>query len=63
MGSILISIVTYKNNKFDVIFKDDEGHEVTFSGEQKVSEEEFEFINDIAPACVWTRYFDSPDGN
>lgn len=57
MSNILISILTYKDSKFEVIFRDDEGHEITFSGEQKVSEEEFEFINNIAPACVWTRYF------
>ncbi|KKM01144.1 hypothetical protein LCGC14_1797350 [marine sediment metagenome] len=56
MNEILISIVTYNNSKFDVIFRDNEGNEVTLSGEQEVSEEELEFINNIAPACVWTRY-------
>ena len=56
MNEILISIVTYNNSKFDVIFRDNEGNEVTLSGEQEVSEKELEFINNIAPACVWTRY-------
>jgi hypothetical protein len=53
---ILISVVTYNDGKFEVILKDDEGREVSFLGEQKLSEEDFEFVNEIAPACVWTRY-------
>ena len=55
--SILISIVTYNNGEFDVMIEDDESHKsITLSGEQRVTDEEFEFINEIAPACVWTKW-------
>ena len=54
---LLISIVTYNDGAFDVIFQDpDTYEEITLSGQQRVTGEEFEFINRIAPACVFTRY-------
>ena len=54
---IALSFCTYNNGTFDVMVKDvATGQEVTFSGEQKLSPEEFALVDDIAPACVWTRY-------
>ena len=57
-GMILtMSICTYNNGAFDVIFRDRKtGEEFTFSGHQKVGKEDFDFIGRIAPACVWTDY-------
>lgn len=52
-----ISVCTFKNSEFDVILRDpDTGLEVTLSGIQKLSDSDFEFINEIAPACVFTKY-------
>lgn len=54
---LAISICTYNNGAFDVMFRDrDTGREITFAGEQLVKGEDFDFINEIAPACVWTNY-------
>ena len=56
-GKISMSICTYQSGDFDVMIRDQEtGHEVTLSGNQKVEDEDFELINAIAPACVWTKY-------
>lgn len=55
--NIALSICTYKGGGFDVIIKDtDTGDEVTLSGTEKVSEEDFKFLDAIAPACVFTKY-------
>jgi hypothetical protein len=52
-----ISVCTFQNGSFDVILSDpDTGEEVTLSGEQKLDEEQFNFVNDKAPACVMTTY-------
>lgn len=52
-----VSICTFNNDKFDIIFIDrSTGRELTFSGTQKLSEEEFNFADKIAPACVYTEY-------
>lgn len=58
---ISISICTFQSGDFDVMIRDVEtGHEVTLSGNQKVEGGDFEFITDIAPACVWTRWTRDP---
>lgn len=52
-----ISVCTYQNSDFDVIMIDkDTGEEVTLSGTQKLSDEEFALLNKLAPACVFTTY-------
>lgn len=52
-----ISICTYQGGTFDVVFINREtGQELTFSGTQELDEEQFDFANKIAPACVWTKY-------
>lgn len=56
MREITISICPFKNGEFDVMFKDDDGNEIVFSGTKKLNAEELEFANNIAPACVWTKY-------
>ena len=54
---IAMSICTYKDGKFEVMISDQEtGKEITLEGKQDISEEVFDLINKIAPACVWTRY-------
>ena len=54
---IRISICTFQNGSFDVMFRDvATGREITFTGQRKLNEEEFEFADEIAPACVWTEY-------
>lgn len=53
---MLISICTYQSGDFEVILKDGKGNEVTLSGNQKLTPEEFEMINELAPACVFTQY-------
>jgi hypothetical protein len=54
---INISICTYNNGTFDVMFVNRETkEELCFSGKKKLTEEEFDLANKIAPACVWTRY-------
>jgi hypothetical protein len=32
------------------------GEELRFSGEKKLTDQELEMVNRIAPACVWTGY-------
>lgn len=53
---IEISICTYNDGKFDVMFQDKTGRQVSFSGDQKLSDDQFDFANEIAPGCVWTKY-------
>lgn len=54
---ISMSFCTYQGGGFDVMVKDKAtGEEVCFSGEQKLTEQELEMVNRIAPACVWTSY-------
>jgi len=54
---LTMSICTYNNDNFDVIFEDKEtGQHLTLSGNQKLDEDEFQFANQIAPACVYTDY-------
>lgn len=56
MQRMKISVCTYKNGDFEVILKDENDREVTLSGNQVLSAEEFGLVNDLAPACVFTRY-------
>lgn len=56
-NSIDLSVCTYNDGKFDVMIKDDEGHDVVLSGEQNFNDEVIEWLLEIAPACVFTRYF------
>ena len=52
-----LSVCTYAGGAFDVIIRDpDTLEELTFSGERALLDDEFEFINRVAPACVFTRY-------
>jgi hypothetical protein len=52
-----ISVCTYKDGTFEVILKDSVTlEEVTLSGKQDVSDDELDFLNGRAPACVFTRY-------
>lgn len=52
-----ISVCTYNNGTFDVIVGDpDTDEEVTLSGNQRVTDEEFELLDRLAPACVFTDY-------
>ena len=54
---LLISVCTFKNGTFDVILQDREtGEEVTLSGERQFDEKEFQFLDRVAPACVFTKY-------
>ena len=57
MAKLSISVCTYKSGEFDVILRDPStSREVTLSGFQKVTGEDFEFLNEFAPACVFTTY-------
>lgn len=52
-----ISICPFQNGEFDVIFRDRAtGQELTFSGTRKLTDEQLDFANRIAPSCVWTEY-------
>lgn len=54
---IAFSICTFNDGKFDVMVKEvSTGREIILSGERKVSDDDLELINRIAPACVWTKY-------
>lgn len=55
---VLLSVVTYNDGKFDVIIRDAKTDmEVTFSGNTpEITDEEFDFLNEVAPACVFTKY-------
>ena len=57
-----MSICTYQDGSFEVMIKNDEGEEVMLCGEQKLTPEEFEIVDKIAPACVWTKYERSKSG-
>ena len=60
-SELLISIVTYQNDEFDIIFKDKcTSEEISFAGKREIDDAELEFINKIAPACVWTPYTRTP---
>ena len=40
-----------------ILIQDKEtGQEITLEGNRKLDNEEFEFVNKIAPACVYTEY-------
>lgn len=55
-----ISICTYLNGNFEVMLIDDDtGYEVMLSGSQELSQEDFDTLNKLAPACVWTSYQDA----
>jgi len=56
MHEMKISVCTYSSGDFEVIIKDENDREVTLSGNQKLTPEEFELVNELAPACVFTRY-------
>ena len=56
MTGMRISVCTYSNDDFEVIIKDDSDSEVTFHGCQRLTDEEFDLVNELAPACVFTRY-------
>ena len=52
-----ISVCTYQNGDFEVILQDPDTHEeITLSGNQKVEGDDFDLIQKLAPACVFTRY-------
>ena len=54
---IELSVCTYASGDFDVMIVDKaSGKELTFSGNCKLSADEFELVGKIAPACVWTEY-------
>lgn len=56
MTKMKISVCPFVDGTFDVIIIDGDGREVTLSGQQKLSEEEFDIVNRLAPACVFTTY-------
>lgn len=57
LDKLTMSICTYKDGLFEVILKHTEtGREIVFTGNQKLSEEDFDLVQEIAPACVWTKY-------
>jgi hypothetical protein len=52
-----MAICTFQSGDFDVMIKDKEtGREIFLSGNQKITKDQLDFINDVAPACVWTDY-------
>ena len=54
---IEISICTYNSGAFEVMFRDKQtGKELSFEDARRLGDEEFDFANSIAPACVWTTY-------
>lgn len=50
-----MSICTFNNGDFDVMFRLGD-REVTFSGNQELSDDELDLSLEIAPACVWTDF-------
>lgn len=58
--SFKISVILYKNGEFVIILKNEEEIvEVELNGKKPLStytEKEIEFLNRIAPPCVWTSY-------
>lgn len=62
MPDLKISVCTYQSNDFEVMLIDPEtGHEVMLSGSQELSVEDFDTLNKLAPACVWSSYRDTLD--
>lgn len=52
-----ISVCTYQGGDWEVIIVDKKtGEEVLFSGHGNLSDTDFEIVNRLAPACVWTTY-------
>jgi hypothetical protein len=52
-----MSVCTYSDGLFQVMIVDeDTGQEIHFEGNKELTDEEFEMINKVAPACVWTPY-------
>lgn len=52
-----ISICSYQSGDFEVMLRDPEsGEEVMLCGNQELTPDEFDLINKLAPACVWTNY-------
>lgn len=57
---LTISVCTYQSGDFDVMLIDEETkEEVCFSGNQKITDEQLDIVNRLAPACVWTTYYPS----
>lgn len=58
-----MSICTYQSGDFDVMLRDaTSGEEVVFSGNKKLTDDEFDMVGRIAPACVWTPYESKDEG-
>lgn len=54
---LTISVCTFQSGDFDVMLIDEEtGEQVCFSGNQKITDEQLDIVNRLAPACVWTTY-------
>jgi hypothetical protein len=53
--TIYMSICTFNDGLFQVIIRKD-NYEVTLEGTQVLGPNDFEFVNGIAPACVFTEY-------
>ena len=57
---LTISVCTYQSGDFDLMLIDKEtGEEVCFSGNQKITDEQLDIVERLAPACVWTTYYPS----
>lgn len=58
-----ISIVPYKDSRFEVILRDAEtGEEITLSGKRGFTQAELRLLGQIAPPCVYTRYVSREGG-
>ena len=56
-SEISISICPFEGGDVDVIIKDRKsGEEICFTSTRKLSDAEFEFVNRVAPSCVFTPY-------
>ena len=52
-----LSFCVFNDGRLDVIVRDtSNGREFIFTGNQDISSEDFEFINEVAPSCVYTQY-------
>lgn len=56
MAEMSISVCTYQGGDFDVMIKDGVGGYVCLSGKNNLTKEEFEILDRLAPACVFTKY-------
>lgn len=57
INTIDISICSFNDGKFQIFIKDPKTHrELVFEGKQELNESELELAQEIAPACVYTRY-------